>query len=119
MLLFLATAEAMPNQRSLLAQRFGFELESPEGAYLYRYPLARRNRTKSSMPECGVGSPYGSDTKPDHVACMLLLLDYMANPTLMDQLGRTGRDIAALKGNYQLVAALDTRMAEKPWQEED
>ena len=61
----------------------------------------------------------GSDIKPDHVACMLLLLDYMANPTLMDQLGRTGRDIAALKGNYQLVAALDTRMAEKPWQEED
>ena len=26
---------------------------------------ARRNRTKSSMPECGVGSPYGSDTKPE------------------------------------------------------
>jgi ankyrin repeat protein len=56
---------------------------------------------------------------PDYIACMKLLVDWGANPTLLDFMGRTGRDLAALKGNFKMVEALDAYLAEHPWKEDD
>ena len=56
---------------------------------------------------------------PDHVKCMQLLLEWGSNPTLLDFMGRTGRDLAALKGNFKLVEALDIYLAENPWKEDE
>lgn len=56
---------------------------------------------------------------PDYIKCMQLLVEWGANPTLLDFMGRTGRDLAALKGNFQMVEALDAYLAEHPWKDEE
>jgi hypothetical protein len=56
---------------------------------------------------------------PDHIKCMQLLIEWGANPTLLDFMGRTGRDLAALKGNFIMVEALDTYLSEHPWKDDD
>lgn len=56
---------------------------------------------------------------PDYIKCMELLVKWAANPTLLDFMGRTGRDLAALKGNFKMVEALDAYLAEHPWKDED
>ena len=55
----------------------------------------------------------------DHVKCMQLMLEWGSNPTLLDFMGRTGRDLAALKGNFKMVEALDVYIAEHPWKEDE
>ena len=56
---------------------------------------------------------------PDFIRCMQLLIEWGANPTLLDCMGRTGRDLAALKGNFKMAEALDACLAAHPWKDDE